>query len=236
MSWSGATARSSRTLSFPATSRQCSCPGSAPAAGRCSQARSRTRASPLDAFRAGTGGAARPIVDLNFNLEPEGCLHVAKALEPYDLLWLEVHLFDPGALGVVRARAPMPICSGENLYAPGVLFLPRLRCARRGVRRRHLERLPPGEEDRRTSRRRSRSPARRTTTTRISRPSSAPSGAPRSRTRASSSSMSTTFPGASELVDRRPGDHRRRAACPGRPRVGRRGRRGRAARHPWPEA
>jgi L-alanine-DL-glutamate epimerase-like enolase superfamily enzyme len=70
----------------------------------------------LEAFRAGTGGDARPIVDLNFNLEPEGCLQVAKALEPFDLLWLELDLFDPGALGVVRARAPMPICSGENLY------------------------------------------------------------------------------------------------------------------------
>jgi L-alanine-DL-glutamate epimerase-like enolase superfamily enzyme len=70
----------------------------------------------LDAFQAGTGRKARPIVDLNFNLEPEGCLHVARALEPYDLLWLEVDLFDPAALAVVRQRAPMPICSGENLY------------------------------------------------------------------------------------------------------------------------
>src|SRR3990170_3535039 len=30
----------------------------------------------LEAFREGTGGAARPIVDLNFNLEPEGCVWV----------------------------------------------------------------------------------------------------------------------------------------------------------------
>ncbi len=70
----------------------------------------------LEAFRSGTGGNARPIVDLNFNLEPEGCLHVAKALEPFDLLWLEVDLFDAAALAVVRGRAPMPVCSGENLY------------------------------------------------------------------------------------------------------------------------
>ena len=70
----------------------------------------------LEAFRTGTSGSARPIVDLNFNLEPEGCLHVAKALEPYDLLWLEVDMFDPPALAMVRQRAPMPICSGENLY------------------------------------------------------------------------------------------------------------------------
>jgi L-alanine-DL-glutamate epimerase-like enolase superfamily enzyme len=70
----------------------------------------------LAAFAEGTGGAARPIVDLNFNLEPEGCLHVANALDEFGLLWLEVDLFDAAALAVVRQRAPMPICSGENLY------------------------------------------------------------------------------------------------------------------------
>jgi galactonate dehydratase len=70
----------------------------------------------LDAFSEGTGGAAAPIVDLNFNLEPEGVLRVARVLEPFDLLWLEVDLFDPAALAYVRGRAPMPICSGENLY------------------------------------------------------------------------------------------------------------------------
>ena len=70
----------------------------------------------LRAFREGTRGEARPIVDLNFNLEPEGVARVARALEPFDLLWLEVDLFDPGALAHVRHVAPMPICSGENLY------------------------------------------------------------------------------------------------------------------------
>ena len=70
----------------------------------------------LEAFAEGTGGAARPIVDLNFNLEPEGCVRVTRALEPFDLLWLEVDLFDPGALAHVRHVAPMPVCSGENLY------------------------------------------------------------------------------------------------------------------------
>ena len=107
----------------------------------------------LEAFAEGTRGAARPIVDLNFNLEPEGCVRVAKALEPFDLLWLEVDLFDPAALAHVRHVAPMPICSGENLYGE-----PRLPAASRGRRDgrrlggRHLERLPPGEEDRRPRR------------------------------------------------------------------------------------
>ena len=70
----------------------------------------------LEAFAEGTRGDARPIVDLNFNLEPEGCARVARELEPFGLLWLEVDMFDPGALAHVRHVAPMPVCSGENLY------------------------------------------------------------------------------------------------------------------------
>jgi galactonate dehydratase len=70
----------------------------------------------VGAFADGTGGSARPVVDLNFNLEPEGVLRVARELERFDLLWLEVDLFDPAALAHVRSRASMPICSGENLY------------------------------------------------------------------------------------------------------------------------
>ena len=70
----------------------------------------------LEAFAEGTGGKARPIVDLNFSLEPEGCLHVANALRDFGLLFLEVDLFEPGALALVRQRTSIPICSGENLY------------------------------------------------------------------------------------------------------------------------
>ena len=43
-------------------------------------------------------------------------IRVGRALEPFDLLWLEVDLYDPGALAHVRRSLPMPVCSGENLY------------------------------------------------------------------------------------------------------------------------
>ena len=70
----------------------------------------------LDAFAEGTGGAAEPIVDLNFNLTTEGVLRVARVLQDRKLLWLEVDSFDPVALTVVRSGTTIPICSGENLY------------------------------------------------------------------------------------------------------------------------
>ena len=70
----------------------------------------------LEAFREGTGGRAQPIVDLNFNLTTEGILRVARALEPFDLAWLEVDSYDAAALAHARRRSPVPLCSGENLY------------------------------------------------------------------------------------------------------------------------
>ncbi len=70
----------------------------------------------LEAFHEGTGGAAEPIVDLNFNLTAEGVLRVARSLDRHSLMWLEVDAFDPVSLAAVRGGAGMPICSGENLY------------------------------------------------------------------------------------------------------------------------
>ena len=70
----------------------------------------------LEAFHAGTQGDAAPIVDLNFNLTTEGVIRVARALEDFNLAWLEVDAFDPTALAAVRQQTKTPICSGENLY------------------------------------------------------------------------------------------------------------------------
>jgi L-alanine-DL-glutamate epimerase-like enolase superfamily enzyme len=70
----------------------------------------------LEAFHEGTGGRAEPVVDLNFNLTAEGVLRVARRLEDFDLMWLEVDSFDPESLAGVRGGTTIPICSGENLY------------------------------------------------------------------------------------------------------------------------
>jgi galactonate dehydratase len=70
----------------------------------------------LDAFREGTGGAAEPIVDLNFNLTAEGVLRIARSLDGRGLMWLEVDAFDPVSLSAGRRASAIPICSGENLY------------------------------------------------------------------------------------------------------------------------
>ena len=55
-------------------------------------------------------------LDLNFNFRPEACRQIARTLEPYDLLWLEIDMYEPDALADVKSSTSTPICTGENLY------------------------------------------------------------------------------------------------------------------------
>ncbi len=70
----------------------------------------------LAAFREGAGEDVDLLLDLNFNFRTEGYLEVLRAVEPFDLLWLEIDLLDPVALARVRAQARTPIASCESLY------------------------------------------------------------------------------------------------------------------------
>ena len=67
----------------------------------------------LDALRDGAGPAMRLIVDLNFDYKTEGFRQIAKAVEPFDLLWLEMDSYDPEALAFVRRSTSTPIGSLE---------------------------------------------------------------------------------------------------------------------------
>jgi galactonate dehydratase len=69
----------------------------------------------LTALRAGAGPQVRLIVDLNFNYKPEGLRRLAKKLEPFELMWLEMDLYEPKALGLIRASTTTPIGSLETI-------------------------------------------------------------------------------------------------------------------------
>jgi len=70
----------------------------------------------LAAFRQGTGPDIGILLDLNFNFKTEGYVKVARAVEPYDLFWLEIDSYDPEGLAYIRSRAAMPIASCESLF------------------------------------------------------------------------------------------------------------------------
>jgi L-alanine-DL-glutamate epimerase-like enolase superfamily enzyme len=70
----------------------------------------------IGTFREAVGPDIDLCLDLNFNFKTEGCLRIAKAVEPFDLLWLEIDMYEPDALLQIKQSTTTRICSGENLY------------------------------------------------------------------------------------------------------------------------
>lgn len=70
----------------------------------------------LAAFREGAGPEIDILVDLNFNFKTEGFLKMARAMEPYDLLWVEIDTCSPAALAYIRKGTNIPLASGECLF------------------------------------------------------------------------------------------------------------------------
>ena len=70
----------------------------------------------LAAFRQGAGSDVDILVDLNFHYKTEGFLKVARAMEPYDLFWVEIDTRDPKALAYIRSRTTIPVASCECLF------------------------------------------------------------------------------------------------------------------------
>ena len=70
----------------------------------------------LAAFREGAGADMDILVDLNFNYKTEGFLKVARAMEPFDLFWVEMDTRNPDALRYIREGTRNSIASGECLF------------------------------------------------------------------------------------------------------------------------
>ncbi len=70
----------------------------------------------IGTFRDAIGPNVGLNLDLNFNFKPEACMRIAKVLEPYDLLWLEIDMYDHHAIRQIKDSTTTKICTGENLY------------------------------------------------------------------------------------------------------------------------
>ena len=70
----------------------------------------------MTAFRNGAGPRVGLHLDLNFNFKTEGYIRLAQALEPFDLVWLEIDSYDPAALATIRRSARTRIASLELLH------------------------------------------------------------------------------------------------------------------------
>jgi len=70
----------------------------------------------IGTFRKAVGDKADILLDLNFHFKTSGFMQVAKVVEPYNLMWLEIDIYDPEALLQVKESTRVPINSAECLY------------------------------------------------------------------------------------------------------------------------
>ena len=70
----------------------------------------------IGTFRDAVGPDVGINLDLNFNFKPEACMRIAKVLEQFDMLWLEIDMYDHEAIRQIKDSTATKICTGENLY------------------------------------------------------------------------------------------------------------------------
>ena len=103
----------------------------------------------MTAFRNGAGPQVGLHLDLNFNFKTEGYIRLAQALEPFDLVWLEIDSYDPAALATIRRSArTRDRVAGIAAWAAAVPAVLRAAVGRCGDHRRGVERHPGVDEDR----------------------------------------------------------------------------------------
>jgi L-alanine-DL-glutamate epimerase-like enolase superfamily enzyme len=88
-------------------------------AGDASPAAIRGAVAIVHTFREALGPDIGIALDVAFTFRMGGAIKLARALEPYDVMWLETETFDPEALRIIRDSTATPICTGESIF--GVL-------------------------------------------------------------------------------------------------------------------
>ena len=67
-------------------------------------------------FREALGPDIGIALDVAFTFKLGGAIKLARALEPYDLMWLETETLDAEALRMIRDSTATTICTGESLF------------------------------------------------------------------------------------------------------------------------
>lgn len=70
----------------------------------------------IGTFRDAVGPNVDINLDLNFNFKPESCIRIAQVLEQFDMLWLEIDMYDHEAIRQIKESTTTKICTGENLF------------------------------------------------------------------------------------------------------------------------
>jgi galactonate dehydratase len=108
-----------KTNLFPLKDRPDAIPGGAARghnAGDISGPTLRNAELVIGTFREELGPDVDIALDVAFRFKLSGAIKLARALEPFNLMWLEVESFDPKALRTIRESTRTTICHGESIF------------------------------------------------------------------------------------------------------------------------
>ena len=71
----------------------------------------------ISVMREAVGDSVDILLDINYNFKTEGAIRIARALEPYNLFWIEHDNEDPEALAQLKASTKTLLCSGEQHFS-----------------------------------------------------------------------------------------------------------------------
>ncbi len=77
----------------------------------------------IKAFREAAGPKMEICLDVNVNFKAAGQIRLGRALEEFDLYWMEIDNLDATSLRMVKDSTRVPICSGEQKLGP-INYLP----------------------------------------------------------------------------------------------------------------
>ena len=70
----------------------------------------------ISVMREAVGSSVDILLDINYNFKTEGAVRIARALEGYNLFWIEHDNENPLALSQLRESTNIPVCSGEQHF------------------------------------------------------------------------------------------------------------------------
>ena len=69
----------------------------------------------IAAMREAVGPDIDIALDINYHFKTSGAIRMARAMEPYDLMWIEHDCQDARSLAQLKSSTTTPVCSGEQL-------------------------------------------------------------------------------------------------------------------------
>ena len=70
----------------------------------------------IGTFKEAVGPDVEIALDLNFNVKPQAAKQICAVLEQFNMMWVEIDMYEVDGLKEVKDSTSCPITSGENLF------------------------------------------------------------------------------------------------------------------------